>query len=582
MKEIRKIVKAYEDAMRQRRNVVLATVVHIEGSAYRAPGARMLVAENGTLMGAVSGGCLEGDVLRKALLAMAEMKPALVTYDTSDDNDAAGLGVSLGCNGIIRILLEPIDGDKVENPVSLLRRAVDRRRPAVIVTFFTPDDRKFALQGSHLLVDGEGVYSTGATLPVELTRLDADIRQVFAMRSSSFVQYAPGSMGEGTINVFFEYLAPGPALVVAGAGNDVRPLVETAEMLGWDITLVDGRPGYASQTRFPTCQVKVARADEALRSIVIDNQTAVVLMSHNYEYDKAVLIQALGGPAKYIGILGPQKKKERLWKEMREEGILLTAEQQDRIYGPTGLDIGAETPEEIALSVISEIKAVFAGRSGGMLRRNPVGKIHQRSTRIAEPMERYGVLLLAAGESTRLGAPKQYLIYRGDSLLRNAVRTAVELRTAATVVVAGKDPAIMRAQLKDLPAEVFVNDGYAEGMASSIREGVRYFTERHPRVTHILILLCDQPYMDVPHLRNLIHRQQLTAASVTASHYADRKGAPALFERAVFPQLLNLTGDTGARHIIESLGNSVEVVPFPGGVIDIDTLESYQRLTGKA
>lgn len=574
MKEIRQIIRAFETAFKDHKKMVLATVVHIEGSAYRAPGARMLVAEDGTLMGTVSGGCLEGDVLRKALLVMTEEKPALITYDTSDETDTTGLGVSLGCNGIIRILLEPIPENQGHNPITLLQRAVATRQPSVLVTFFTPDNKKYAEQGTRLIVNADGTHTIDDVMPVTYSRMEADIRQVFATQSSAFIRYASG---EAAVHVFFEFLMPGPALVVAGAGNDVLPLADMAAILGWELTLIDGRPSYATSARFPSCHVIVAKPEEALQSVTIDEQTAVLLMSHNYFYDKSVLIQALQSPAAYFGILGPQKKRDRLLQELQEQGITLSAQQRARIYGPIGLDIGAETAEEIALSIISEIKAVFAGRTVGSLR-NKSGKIHRRSTSIASSMETYGIVILAAGESKRLGTSKQQLIFRGDTLLRNTVRTALELGTAATVVVTGKEAATMKQQLEDMHIELVINSGYAEGMASSIREGVKHLCSKHPRVAHILIMLCDQPYVDVTHLRSLVQQQQLTVAPVAASNYAGRNGVPAIFHQSVFPQLLALEGDTGAKHVIEGLGEGVTIVPFPEGVIDVDSMEAYQKI----
>jgi CTP:molybdopterin cytidylyltransferase MocA/xanthine/CO dehydrogenase XdhC/CoxF family maturation factor len=445
------------------------------------------------------------------------------------------------------------------------------------VTFFTPDNKKYAQQGTRLIVNADGTHTIDGVMPVAYSRMDADIRQVLATRSSAFIRYAPDKAGETAVHVFFEFLIPGPALVVAGAGNDVLPLAHMAALLGWELTLIDGRPAYATSARFPSCHVIVAKPEEALQSITIDEQTAVVLMSHNYSYDKSVLIQALQSPAAYFGILGPQKKRERLLQELQEQGITLTSQQHARIYGPIGLDIGAETAEEIALSIISEIKAVFAGRTVGSLR-NKSDKIHRRSTRIISPMETYGIVILAAGESKRLGIPKQQLVFRGDTLLRNTVRTALELGAAATVVVAGKEAAMMQQQLEDMPIELLVNSGYAEGMASSIREGMKHLCQKHPPITHILIMLCDQPYVTIAHLRSLVHQQQLTGTAVAASYYAGRNGVPALFHQSVFPQLLALEGDTGAKHVIEGLGEAVTIIPFPEGVVDVDNLEAYQKI----
>jgi xanthine/CO dehydrogenase XdhC/CoxF family maturation factor len=157
--------------------------------------------------------------------------------------------------------------------------------------------------------------------------------------------------------------------------------VQIAEVLGWDITLIDGRPNYANNRRFPSCQLIVADPASALHNLAIDDQTAFVLMTHNYNYDKALLKALTALPANYIGMLGPKKKLTRMFTELEEEGIQLKEEQLSRIYSPVGLDIGAETADEIALAILAEIKAVFAGKTGVYLR-NASGRMHNRKTEI--------------------------------------------------------------------------------------------------------------------------------------------------------------------------------------------------------
>lgn len=576
MKEIREIIQVYQQTQQQQKKAVLATVVHIEGSAYRAPGARMLITEDGTTTGAVSGGCLEGDILRRALLVMQKQQPALVTYDTTEDDDAAGIGVSLGCNGIIRILLEPLASGG-NHAVSLLQKALSSCTPVVIATFYTPDNSRDSSQGTWLLTNGQQHQLTNNNMPVSLHRLLPDAAQAIAMQTAAFLAYDTSEPGQYPCHVFLEYLNPAPALVIAGAGNDVQPVVQMAALLGWETTLADGRPAYASAARFPTCRIHIAPVSNPLGSIAFNRHTAVLLMSHNYQYDKAALKQALHSEAGYIGILGPARKRERMLQELQEEGFTITAQQQQRIYGPTGLDIGAETPQEIALSILSEIKTVFAQTQGHLLRSRK-GSIHQRNTRVSQPLETFGVLVLAAGQSKRLGYPKQQLVYKGDTLLRNAVRTACALGAAATAVTAGNNAEAVQQQLQDMPVTVLENTAYAEGMASSIRTGVQYLTQQHPHLQHILIMVCDQPHLTTQHLRTLIHRQQITGTGVTASYYAERKGVPAVFNRSLFQQLEQLQGDKGARYLIEALGNEVEQVDFPALATDVDDSKAVWQL----
>src|SRR5687767_5811843 len=158
MKEIRDIIKAFDEAQKLGKQTALATVVHVEGSSYRRPGARMLVEDNGKLTGAISGGCLEGDALRKALLAINQNQNKLVTYNTLHDDDVE-LGVQLGCNGIVHILFEPIDPQQLGNPIDLLTKSVLKRKDTAIVTLFSLKNYQGFQPGTCFFFDGENDYS---------------------------------------------------------------------------------------------------------------------------------------------------------------------------------------------------------------------------------------------------------------------------------------------------------------------------------------------------------------------------------------------------------------------------------------
>lgn len=376
MKEITDIIRSYEQALTTGKRMALATVVHVEGSSYRRPGARMLVTDDGQLTGAISGGCLEGDALRKALLAISQQKNKLVTYDTTDENDTT-LGVQLGCNGIVHILFEPIQTADPENPVELLKRVSAKRQNAVLVTLFSLHSRTGAQPGTcflHLQTDDEVICNCTEQ---ELHDQLLSETQAAYQRSDSFFKAFDGKSLTG----FIEYFNTPPSLIIAGAGNDTIPLTEMANVLGWDITVVDGRNGHATRQRFPKAgKVLVSRAEDVLKHITVDERTFVLLMTHNYNYDLALLKQLLTvDSSQYVGALGPKKKLERMYSELESEGMVITNEQKAKVYGPVGLDIGAETSEEIALSVLAEIKAVL-GRRAGLSLREKLEPIHNRAS----------------------------------------------------------------------------------------------------------------------------------------------------------------------------------------------------------
>lgn len=367
MKEISEILKAYTEAKSAGKKTALATVVKVEGSSYRQPGARMLVTEDGELTGAISGGCLEGDALRKALLSIHQKQNKLITYNTNNEDDIE-VGLQLGCNGIVHILFEYIDEEASKNPIQLLQQLELERKEAVVVTVFSL--KRNAIQpGTTLFYREENQILNHND---EVLDLISDINQVLKTKTSIVKKLQVENENEALV----EYINPPISLVIAGAGNDVQPLVKIASILGWKITVRDGRATHAIEKRFPKAdKVNAVKPEEFLENIIIDNQTYFVLMTHNYKYDLAVLKLLLKTDCQYIGILGPKTKLNRMFDDLQNEGINISEEQLERIYSPVGLDIGAETSEEIALSIVSEIKAFSAGKTGTSLKYK-AGKIH--------------------------------------------------------------------------------------------------------------------------------------------------------------------------------------------------------------
>jgi xanthine/CO dehydrogenase XdhC/CoxF family maturation factor len=381
MKEIREIIKAYDAAVHAGKRSALAAVVHLDGSSYRRPGARMLVTDEGELTGAISGGCLEGDALRKALLVLSQQQSKLVTYDTSDEEDAT-IGIQLGCAGIIQVLFEPIKAVDPDNPIQLLRKAVAIRQKSVLVTLFSLENKRTEQPGTCLLMEANGNISGRIPYPPELESfILEDVRAAMVAEQSSFKQFVANDFN---VTAFIEFLQPAVSLVVIGAGNDAIPMMQLGDMVGWDVRVVDGRNTHAKPERFASaCQILVSKPEKVLEQIPIDGQTVFVMMTHNYNYDLAMLKALLPLKVPYIGMLGPKKKLDRMIDELRADGMEITDEMMEKVYGPVGLEIGAETAEEISLSIIAEIQAILNGKEGGLLRRK-VDVIHARDETIIE------------------------------------------------------------------------------------------------------------------------------------------------------------------------------------------------------
>ena len=360
MKEIIDIVEAYDIANREGKKVALATVVLVEGSAYLKAGARMLITEDGRLTGAISGGCLEGDALRKARMVIMQQQSLLVTYDTMDDDDAK-FGVGLGCNGIIHILIEPINNEP-NNPINLLKTIIAAREYSVLVTLFSIEHRKAYQPGTCLCLNNSNMMTNGLDALHYKNQLLYDAKEVLENQRSSIFNY-------NGYTAFVECVNPLISLIIIGAGNDAIPLTKIAAVLGWEITIIDGRPNYAVAERFPLAKkVLVAKPGQALENLELNKWTAFVLMTHNYNYEIEFLKELLPLEISYIGILGPKKKLDRMLGELEDKGAIITQKNLDVIHGPVGLDIGSENSEEIALSIIAEIKAVFSARNGKPLK----------------------------------------------------------------------------------------------------------------------------------------------------------------------------------------------------------------------
>lgn len=371
-REIKNILSAYTEAKKQGRQTALATVVCVEGSSYRRPGARMLIEENGRLTGAISGGCLEGDVFRKACFAMNQKQNKLIKYDTTLDDDLE-FGMQLGCNGIVYILLEPIDAQQRNNPIALLERSVLHRKNSVLVTLFSLKVYSNNQPGTCLFFNADCYQGTIDDENLE-SEIMEDAARVLASESSILKTYRVNEL-----SAFVEFVEPPVSLIIVGAGNDAFPLVEIASVLGWQITVVDGRSTHATKQRFANVhKVIVGKPVDIMRELVIDDRTFFVLMTHNYNYDLSMMAQLLKESYRYIGILGPRKRLHRLLTELQDSGIPISSKQMLTIYGPIGLDIGAEGAEEIALAIVAEIKAVLTERSGSSLRKR-IEAIHTHS-----------------------------------------------------------------------------------------------------------------------------------------------------------------------------------------------------------
>jgi xanthine/CO dehydrogenase XdhC/CoxF family maturation factor len=393
--ELQPVSRAAAELARLNEPALLATVVRVEGSTYRRPGARMLVTPAGRRVGCVSGGCLEADIARRGWQLTESGRPALIAYDSTADEDVQW-GLGLGCNGVVRVLIERLaptaagGGDHLGLLDACTR---DRSACAVALVFAAPAEHA-ASPGTRVIIDERDrvLLDDVATGLSEGARAAARAG-LSAGRSINQTLHTPA----GPIELFIEYVEPPPALLIAGGGFDAVPLALAAKALGWRVTVADRRARYATAEHFPTADaLVVCPPDEIPRRVPVDARTFAVVMNHSYPDDLAALGALLDSPARYVGLLGPSHRREKLLHDLAEAGRRPTPAQLPRLYAPVGLDVAAETPAEVATAIVAEILAVRATRSAGFLRDHD-GPIHDA--------QHHGAASLTSGDPMAFPSP---------------------------------------------------------------------------------------------------------------------------------------------------------------------------------
>jgi xanthine dehydrogenase accessory factor len=321
MKELREIVGRLGVG---EPGAVMATLVCVEGSSYRRPGARLLVTGAGNRIGSISGGCLEEDLVERCLRVRTSGRAELAVYDTTMDNDQIW-GVGMGCHGVVRILVEPL-----ANRPEWAQVLAENIRHGRVTRLAVAWDERGGPVGTRLA-------SPGPDSP--------------------------------PLGVFLQEVEAPTALTIFGAGDDAQPLARIAIELGWNVTVCDPRPALATESRFPGLNALVlGPAGELVGRSGIAPGSFAVVMTHHYRHDVPILRQLLALPLDYIGLLGPKRRADQILSDLARDGLVITAEMVERLRAPVGLDLGADSPEEVALSIVAEMRSVLSGRNGRPLR----------------------------------------------------------------------------------------------------------------------------------------------------------------------------------------------------------------------
>jgi xanthine/CO dehydrogenase XdhC/CoxF family maturation factor len=340
---------------------VVATVVRVSGSAYRRPGARLILARDRRVAGSVSGGCLERDLVRTAWWRATADAPALVRYDARLPDDADDIDIraafGIGCDGVVDVLVERAPAAGAVDPIEFAADCARGERRGAIATVFASRDPRVAVGARMHTTSGGELAGTG--LPAELAAVLA--RELDAAIACG----ASASRTFGGVDVLVEAVVPPPALFVFGDGHDAVPVIELGRAIGWPVVACVARPAPAGIDRADRESggpvAACARLDRCARAFA-------VVMNHDYALDRRCLAALLASQARYIGVLGPRARTARLLRDLGDV-------HDPRIHAPVGLDLGGETPAEVALSIVAEIQAVAADAAAVPLR-DRRGAIH--------------------------------------------------------------------------------------------------------------------------------------------------------------------------------------------------------------
>jgi len=372
MKDLLDIVRAYPLVTAKGQPAALATVVNVEGSSYRRAGARMLVAGDGRTWGGVSGGCLERDVANKARGVLASGRAIIHRYDTTDDENLAASAppdpspaASTGCFGAVEVFIQPLSAEQ-PGPIPLIARALDSRQSTQLASVIAASDPSL-LNTTWIIGPGDGAPALPPPLAAAIAALPAV--PVDSHRHTPSTRHR-----DGDLDLFIESIDPPQNLVIFGGGPDAVPLLTAAKALGWRVVVIATRPAADAAERFAAAdQLLLTNSDDPAAGLSLDDHTAVVMMTHNFDRDLRFLA-ALNRPVRYLGILGPRRRTDRLLAQAK----LPAGFDRAGLFAPIGLDLGAESPDEIALAIVAEILATVRGRSAQPLCQRG-GPIHERS-----------------------------------------------------------------------------------------------------------------------------------------------------------------------------------------------------------
>ncbi len=532
-------------------SICLATLVLKTGSAPQVPGSSALITTGGITSGTLGGGILEAGAIKAAVKALNSGKSSYIEFELNEDISIKGGAICGGKAGIL------IDASPVKHLDEYQRLSESLRKgiPGIMITAFRSE------QGDRLNIFRYWrAENEKDELPRPIATLDTgNINVCITERKPMFTGNLNAENSSDMPAAFFlEPFYPLPRLIIAGAGHIGKALTHQASLLDFDVRVVDDRPDLANQTNLPEAgEIIVEDAANYVSNLAPDENTYIVIVTRGHAGDAEVLKACISKPVAYIGMIGSRRKTRLMMEQFLEQGWA-TPKQWERVHAPIGLDIGSTTIQEIAVSIAAEL--VFE-------RRRNLDRIQ---------CKQIWALVLAAGESKRMGTPKMLLSYDESTIIETVIDRIGKSQVRKTMVVIGAEKEAISKHLSGSPVEICENPRYMEGMFSSVHLGFQMIPAE---ADAIMVFLGDQPMIRPELIDMIIESWKHSGKGIVVPVHHKRRGHPVLIDAKYREAVNHLDPEKGLRMLLTNYSHDVLELDtkFSSVLRDIDTASDYQR-----
>jgi xanthine dehydrogenase accessory factor len=523
--------------------LALVTILETRGSVPQIPGASAVFSNNGLVTGTLGGGILEGDATQKAAEALKTGLSMLYEFELNADISAKEGAI---CGGTAKLIIEsnPLDSREV---FEVMENSIRKGNPGVMATIISGEKNvkisRYWFENTEL---------EEQQIQEELHGIRNDMIFCLEERDCLYLERSRA------LSVFIEPVFPLPKLIIAGAGHIGKALAHMASLVDFQVTVIDDRPEYANQQNINEAEhIIVDSVGKAIREIKPTEDTYVVIVTRGHRDDGDALRECIGWDVPYIGMIG-SKKKIKLMRENFISNKWGTADQLDKIHAPVGLDIGSKTVQEIAISICAQLLQVRGKIKQGRMNCN------------------ISAIILAAGESKRMGKPKMLLPFGDSSIIETVINNASGSALNNIFVVLGANADSIGDQLVDYQVETLINRKYKNGMLSSVQHGLKAVSESADAV---MVLLGDQPMIGNTLMDRMIETYMNSGHGIIVATHQGKRGHPILFSSKYIVEVLEYSERKSLKDLLNNFPADVEEMEtgHPEILRDIDTENDYQQ-----